>query len=775
MFTSCAPSRFVLEDGDILLQKQKIKGNQSFSANTLDNQFVQKPNRRIPLINFHPYLWIYTLGDKVYNEEKIKDKMEKKLEAITVRDSTNLREMNRKTSRYQKIKEKYEQKIEEGNLFMRIGEEKVLFDTTLASQSASRLSQFYYLNGYFNNNVGYNVKKKKRRAIITYVIDEKGPYIIDSMQLVSTDTTIKSLILQNEDSYLQKGDAYQQQNLSRERERISNLLKNNGFFGFNPQYVNFMVDTTFGDHQVAIRTIINKPYDGNDHQRYRVDSIIFITDADIQLRGVEREYESYGNVTFGYFDNQYKKKFLTQRIFVEKDAWYSREATLNTQQQLANMDIFKFININYDTTGGQLVANIFASPLQKYQTTNEVGVTVSQGFPGPFYNLSFKNRNLFRGLEILQLNGRAGIEGVASASDPGEVYQSSEIRANLSVTFPQFVLPINEEIKRRLGQINPKTNFQAGYSFTNRPEYNRTTTNITWGYNWQNRKQTQYSLSLFDISFINSSFKQDLFRERLEASGNLINAFNPSFVSKNTGAITYNFNSYGQYDKASAYLRIAATNGGSLLNFTGTDFLSERGLEYFKYLKLSFDFRRFLPLVYDNIFAYRIRAGVAVPYGTNGILPYEEYFFAGGSNGIRAWQPRRLGPGNYEGSRSTDVNRIEQPGEIVLESSFELRRKLVGFLDGAYFIDVGNVWTLQEDVSRPGSGFDITEFYRQLAVGTGLGLRIDFTFLILRFDFAAKVIDPSRGRGDQFVLDELSFENGNYYSPLVNIGIGYPF
>ena len=234
-----------------------------------------------------------------------------------------------------------------------------------------------------------------------------------------------------------------------------------------------------------------------------------------------------------------------------------------------------------------------------------------------------------------------------------------------------------------------------------------------------------------------------------------------------------------------------------------TDFLDERGIETFKYLKLDTDFRQYVDLPGETTLAYRFHAGLAVPYGDDSLaLPYEKYFFVGGSNSIRAWFPRRLGPGSAPPQDTDDDGyyeyRIEQPGEVLLETSVELRGNLFGFVNGAVFVDAGNVWRLEElprdqetDALRPGATFDPGKFWEQLAVGSGVGLRFDFSFLILRFDYGIKIFDPARqvtrtvvndmgesvetqepGRrwiGQQFsVWKEIA--NGR-----LNVGIGYPF
>ncbi|HEY9487450.1 MAG TPA: BamA/TamA family outer membrane protein, partial [Chryseosolibacter sp.] len=475
---------------------------------------------------------------------------------------------------------------------------------------------------------------------------------------------------------------------------------------------------------------------------------------------------------------------------------------------------FKFVNVNYDSSGGKFIANIFTSALDRYEWSNEVGVNVTEGYPGPFYSLNFKKRNLFGGLENFELNGRIGIEGVASATGDLNAYKSTEAGINASITFPQFLWPFRHATQIKFGKYNPKTRLAVGYNYTDRPEYSRNGTTIANTYTWQNQRTTQYSLALFNLSVINSNIKlpefQDLLDE-LDSLGNynLARSFEPSFVSSMIFSITWNRN-YGTFDRNAVFIRAQFEPGGTILNLINPDIITSHGLQYFKYLRFNFDFRQVRVLSSWATFAYHLNAGVAYSYGSDRSLPYEKYYFAGGSNSVRAWSPRRLGLGSVPppttldtGSEADPVTegyfsyRLEKPGEILVEGSMELRSKLFGFVGGAIFVDAGNVWAFSQQTREnpqtgelepaPGnSKFRINSFYKELGIGTGFGLRFDFTFLVLRFDVGMKVYDPGREPGHRFVLDKARFfkpyatptANGyiNIKEPVIyNIGIGYPF
>jgi outer membrane protein assembly factor BamA len=634
---------------------------------------------------------------------------------------------------------------------------------------------------------------------VVYRIEPGRPYIIDSIFYSINDTVINKLVQKHKkDSHIKHGEAYDQGKFSKERERLDLLMKDNGFYDFSRQYIEYRVDTSYltPDRKVMVMIEIKDPAKRGYHKQFRIDTVNFVTDAGMN-EDLKRTGRSYRDIQYKYHEDNYNLKILSQRVFLKPNDLFSRDKTLNTQRQLSNLDAFKFANINFDTTGGKFIANIFTSPLSRYEWTNEAGVSVTQGYPGPFYNMTFKKRNIFKGLETLDLSGRFGFEGVAPATSDQNFYKSTEAGVNASLTFPQFIWPFREEVRFRQAQYNPKTKFTAGYAFTERPEYRRTAVSLNGTYSWNNKRTRLFSLtpvnlSVIDTANLSESFK-DLLREQA-ALGNysLQNSFQPSFVNSLLFSITWNHNDYGNQESNSAYVRAQFESGGTIWNIFNPSFIKEKyELQYYQYLRLSVDMRRINVLGKNTTFAYRLNSGLAYAYGDNKSLPYEKFFFAGGSNSVRAWRPRRLGPGSLEPPRSEHPDKdglwdysIEKPADILIESSIEIRQKLFGFVNGAIFVDAGNVWTFEPrktaegDQSTGNSQFKLDSFYKEIGVGTGFGLRFDFTFLILRFDVGMKIWDPARDGRERFVLDDIKFFGpyGVSREPVIyNVGIGYPF
>lgn len=788
LLSGCYGTKY-LDTNQRLLINQKIKGTRKTKLEDIETSFAQKTARRLSLTTR-----LYQWGEHSYNPAKYSKKIaktEKKYDAKIA--------ATKRASKIRKLKEKkiiktkkYKDKIQFGNTLMQWGKPLAIYDQTLTETTVSNIRKKLNSEGYFNNTVFYNERFTAKKAFVTYEVSPMNPYIIDSVNYLIPDNAVKELVTR--DKLVNVGQRYRQTDLTKERDRIRTLLANSGYYGFSKQYVNFEIDTTIrGEQKVLVNVRISNPKGKQKHSLYELDSVIFVSDTDSKIR-VKRRQKTYNRITYDYIRDIYSNKILDWRIFIYPDSLYSEKNTFETQKQLSNINNFKFINVKYDTTGGDFIAHIFTGPLKRFETSSEIGINSREGLPGPFINFGLINRNTFEGLENVDLNFNLEVIGLnrfAEDSTTNDIYDSYEYGGNLTFSFPQFLLPLNKKLKSRLGKYNPTTYVSAGITFVDRSDFTRNTFNTSITYNWQTTgNNTRYGLTLADIRFIGAEI-EDGFQKRLDSlqqEGNTFaRSFDPGFVSSSIFTFTKDIKEYGNLRRPSSFLRGYAEIGGNILNiFSESPFGDD--IAYYKFLKASIDYRHHIPLGNKTALAFRVNSGFAFPYGsidsTNANLPYEKFFFAGGSNSIKAWQPRRLGPGSYSG-RDENGNisyQIEQPGDIIFESGVELRTKLFGFLNWAYFIDIGNVWTWYEDRSREGAQFKLNRFASELAVGTGMGLRLDFSFLLVRVDLGIKVFDPAQELGRRFVLDDFQFstpENPENLrvinTPQLNIGIGYPF
>ncbi len=780
-----------LEPGEYLVYDVEVEGIKNSDPEDVKDLIIQTPNTRIPFTNFSVGVFIYNIGLLAYDSAKLASRKlnfeeEKQLLELSLNENPDQRRLEKRYAKVNSRLANLDRKLNYGNWFMRTGNPVILYDSSKTYESQFQITSYLANHGFFDATVSTEVEKKRRKAFITYQITENQGYVIDSLFHKTGDKNISELLHKDNNSLVRVGKRYNQEIVTRERQRVEDLLRDHGYYNFSKSYIEYNVYKDTVEHTVGIEQLVHTPSGSDQHPAYTIGDIQFSIDSPAEVIPDQEVKISYNGINYTLYRDRYSEKIIDSRTFLTPGERYRQTDVRETQRQLANLDIFSFVNITFDTVGNQLQTRILTRPNQKFQITNQLGASVTEQLPGPFISHSLRNRNLFRGLEIFEFNFRAGLEGVASATTEGGVYRSRELSTSASVIFPQFLIPFNNWSLKNFGRYNPRTRVLFGYNYVNRPEYTRDALNTILAYSWapSNLRQ-QFTVNLLDANLIRSSLDA-AFRERLEefqAQGNnLINSFMPSYVSSISGQLIINFNQYGLSQRNEASLwRIFMESGGTTFNLVNNSFIRDRSYQYFQFLKFQSDFRRYRPLNQRSTFAYRLNLGLAKPYGVSGgVLPYEKYFFAGGSTSIRAWQPRRLGPGSFTPDQNQDGTydyRFEQPGEILFEAMFEYRQKLFGNFDGAIFVDIGNTWTFREDPSRPGADFQVKRFYKELAVGTGLGLRMDFDFLVLRLDMGIKAYDPARPEGERYILDNISFSSplGKKDQRVFNIGIGYPF
>jgi len=792
ILSSCAGSKF-LPEGERVLHKQTIEGIGSKHRDNISTLFEQQPNTRLLIPSGPAHLvYIYELGKRhldtakqnrkkkelviKYNSKLVKAKREKKKKKL-------LEKQLQKTDKIERV-------LKEGNQLMRWGEPLSILDTNKILLTKDKIFQYLNSYGYYGNQIDILEKTKGRdtsKVEINYLINKGPGYVIDSIQLVIPDEKVKALFMKNKEQATLTKSIIRQVNLTEERDRVYQMMVNNGYFSFSKDLVYFQIDSvSLGPQKLLVREVINNPANKDGHKIYEIDSVIFVTDSGFDITH-QHDNETFKNTTYTFGRFKYSTKILDWHTYLYANRLYRRDAVLETQRQLSYLDNFKFINVNFDTLGGKFTAHIFTSPADRYQTSTEVGFSKTQGLPGPFANLNIKNRNLFRGLEIVELNTHFKVVGLESVSNENSTYSSLQYGSELSITFPQFLSPLGRFYKKKIAQYNPRTRFGLAYGFEDRfNEYKRTTFNTSMAYIWKIQDHVSYTLTPLDVSYIESKTDStfQVFLDDLSLSGNsYANAFNSAFVSSVSFQIVVN-NNYGE-SRGSSYMQFNMEAGGHLFSLLGENPFN-RSLEYYKYSKASVDLRKTFFINRQTTVATRLNVGVGVPYGTNKSLPYVKYFFGGGSNSLRAWKPRRLGPGAYgiidideTGLETVDYQR-EQPGDMSIEMSAEIRQRLFGFVNWALFVDAGNVWLLNSETVNPALDpegddgiFKFNSFAKELALGSGFGLRFDLSFLIFRVDLGWKLIDPAQPLGKRWVANKI-FPNPITKTEF-NIGIGYPF
>jgi outer membrane protein assembly factor BamA len=779
-----------------LLTQQLITGNRSIPSSDLLALLPQSPNSKFLL--WQPKLKAYRNGKIKHNKQLAAKVFENKIAAINAQFIEKTKGVNTEGPYFRKLKakrdskiEKYEGKIQNGNWLMTsLGEAPVYFENSEAQKNVEKINKYLFNKGFFNGRATFTVDTSLAgQAKVNYIINENLPFTIKSVQWQIPDPAMETLINRSSESSLLKiGERFEETKLNAERARIETLLRNEGYFLYSRNQllpkVHYLPNNPA--QGVAIVIKIDNSRSGSD-TKYKIETVSFIIDAssesELANAAVKIDTVKHNGINFIFAGAPFSTKFLPRKIFLKPGAFYSQTDQYETQKALQNLDQFKFANPSIDTLGQKLQLRFYAIPLEKYQFTGEGGFNVFQGTPGPFANASLKIRNIFGGLESLENQVRVGYEGQYGYGST----KSFEAGINTSINIPLIVLPGNFTA---LDRHNPRTQLGLGFNYVNRQEYKRLNFRLAANYSWQKSQKRNYNFSLIDLNLINTPYLSNAFDSTLnelkKTGNNLRESFGKSFVSSVSGSYVFNENFLGQNQKGK-YLRLFAELGGNVLNLSKNSEIGlvnrilGNNLNYFKFIRLLADYRKFFPLPKaGHILAYRINTGLAISYQKNSdVLPYEKYLFAGGSYSLRAWEPRRLGLNRIVNEATSRNYRLEQPGNLLLESSLEYRFpvvKLYGQLNGAFFVDAGNVWTLQgRNTQAKISDFRFKNVFNQLAMDTGLGIRYDFTYFVLRLDAAAKVIDPVY-KSNKLVIDDFFKKNKDPNLKLNwNVGIGYPF
>ncbi|AZQ62078.1 hypothetical protein EI427_07435 [Flammeovirga pectinis] len=826
-----------LEEDRSLLVKQRLEGVRYSDRSTIESYIRQKPNRTFLGSRVKLPLYFYQKGEKIYIKNYQKDSLKyydlteyyetlitvrenelqeqidenneildslykkdiytsykaiHKLEKRSIRDSlSGIRKLRKIKSKSITKTEKLQLRVEKGNWLMRsAGEAPSYFDSTDTKSTSQIIQRALITKGFLNatTTFEYDTINDLKYPFIreVYKVDEGIQWKINDVKYKVSDREVYNVILSNnKKNKLKKHTKYSEIKIQNERTRITKLLKNSGYFDFSSSYIHFEVDTNKVHGKVDVLVFLDPPNTGDKHTKYFVKDITVETDPNNKKD--ETDSLEYKKVQYYQHGKHYKPKILDGKISIAEGEPYKEALSTDTRQFLSQMDAFKFVNIEYLKAGGDsLNAMIYASSFNKYQYAFETGLNVSRSLPGPFASLSLKSRNIFRGAESLEFRGRFSLEAQASVTETtNELYNGTEYGFSTILKIPRPLIPFANKLDKTFYVRTAKTKILSDIAYVSRPEYTRFNVKGLFGYEWRNRKEDLFELSVADLNIVNTPYLSNSFRVRLQQlaeQGNTLHySFDNSFVSSMHLSVSRMRGDYITSSSKSTYVKLFGELGGNALDvvnsMTGSEPGSIYGLRYYKFFKIYSDLRRIIPIgeKKKHFFASRAHVGIAKSYGEVDALPYEKYFFSGGGNSNRAWRPRRLGPGSYtppQNSNGTFDYSYEQPGDIIIELNAEWRYKISRLFQWALFIDASNVWLIEEDNTRPGGNFEFNRFWKEFGVGAGIGARMDFSFLLVRFDIGTKIYDPARKEGDRFVAGYNFLGKG---TTEFNIGIGYPF
>ena len=689
----------------------------------------------------------------------------------------------------------------------KLGSPPVLFSAVSPDRTAKTLNGQLYNEGYFQSKVSYQVKPKKNETKVIYDVILPIPYMLDSIVYPKPRDSVYASILGSlrETSLLKENQRYDLELMQAEQARIEEELENVGFYYFDDRYLIFEADSTVGDRKVHVELKLEKGIPTRARRIYKINDVNIFSNYTLSADSSTRLSFAQSVDGYNYVDSagNFRPNVITRVINLKKGNIWRREDHEFTLSHLMGLGVFKFVNIKFAEAhkdSSLLNTDIYLTPLKKKSIRAEVqAVSKSNNFVGPGVSFTFTNRNFLRGAELFQLKLNSAYEVQVSSQTEGKPLNSFEVGLESSLTVPRFISPIG--INYNSWQYIPKTVFKFGVNLQNRVGYFRLNSfNISYGYNWLETAAKSHELYPIDISFVQTDKESIEFQERLDGNPALANSFEDQFIigtrysyTLNTQLSddplqkfeekkfrTHNFYFNGNIDVAGNLLYTIHRQ----LNKSDEKPLEIFNSPYSQYVKGDIDFRYYWQFDLRNKLAARLIVGAGYAYGNATTLPYIKQFSIGGSNSIRAFPARSIGPGTYNIRDEEDptIQFIDQRGDMKLEGNVEYRFDIVKFLKGAVFVDAGNIWLLQKfededgvDV-RKGGVFNRKTFLNELAVGTGIGLRFDFSFFVLRLDTAFPLRKPYL-LDDPWVIDNIDMDSKTWRKDnlVFNIAIGYPF
>jgi hypothetical protein len=819
IFISCNPTKklqpheYLLDKVEIVNAKETNQPKENFEA-----FYRQKPNRKL-FRYVHFFVWWYNLFD----EEKIKQKrIARNLKYDKINSERVLRAEKKNEERVKKGKKTKTPKLKDKSTLLLvesvrdIGEPAVIFDSSLTEQTRLQLVKFLFSKGYFNNRVTDTIEfdKNSKKLTTKYILYPRAPYTVNKITYLMEDERLGAMVLKDTiNTLLKTGMQYDTEKLQAERQRITDFALNNGYFYFENAYVNFDIDSNYNNNSVSVVINLKKfakaASSSNDsliyvnHPRMKVENVYIITEAvygDIKEAKFTDTLKTKKDGTVFLLNKRlaYRQPIIINNTDIYRGQWFRKDTSERTYKQLLGLGIFKNVTIKFiknDNYSTRLDCYIICNPLLKQSLTAETEGTNTSGNLGIDGSVVYQNKNFFRGGELIEFKLQAAIlaqrqfandtttyiNSVEDAVDLGRLQKTfNTIQFGPEFTFsvpraffPFSLLPFKKDMLPRT-YVKTSLNYQAS------PEFSRVITNIDYGFNFLSYKgRLRHNFVPFEAYLVRAKLASsyiDYLQNLNDAF--LLNSFNDHITTLSKYSITYTSKENSNTSRKTVhYLKATLSSSGNILRqyFKSTSATPDSlgryllfKIPFAQFVKGDIDYRIYIPVRAKSRLVYRVAGGIGKPLQNLGVLPYEQSYFSGGPNSVRAWRARTLGPGGYNpGEIQTRYDKI---GDILLEGNVEYRFHIIKSFNGALFVDAGNVWRLKKDETKPNGEFIISNFPDQIAIGGGMGIRWDLSFFVLRFDLAAPLKDPKYPIGDRWTFDKEPWKQ-----LVANFGIGYPF
>ncbi len=675
----------------------------------------------------------------------------------------------------------------------KLGEPPVYMSDVDPERTTQLLQTRLQNKGFFQGRVNYKILEKKQQASIIYRFNPGLAYHYDSIHFPDSTSAVNSAIASTEKkSPLKKGRRFDLEVMSQERTRINKVIRDLGFYYFNESYLTYKADSTVGKHHVELFLKTRKDINPKATKTYHIENISIVPEYSINAHNIKYDTLMVDHMFYMLNPAIIRPKPILRSIKLQPHKLYSKEDEDITIQRLVNLDIFRYVNIDYqeDTVTNNLNATIHLIPSKRKSLRLELqAVSKSNNYVGPFLSATYQNRNIFGGAELFQLTVNSGIETQLNKQQNGAL-NSYELGLEASLKVPRMIAPF--KIDESQSKFDFNTKFSAGIRSLRRVGYfNLRSLDLGFGYHWNRNIHHRFEIFPVDVSFLQLPKTTAKFDELLKNNELLQKSYQEQFILGGRYAYFFNAALPGQHleHRDNFYLNANLYLSGNLMHLAQSTLnrFSDNpvspnkiaGYPYAQFAKTDVDFRYYLKFDSRNTLATRVIAGIGVPFGNSQSLPYIHQFAIGGSSSLRAFRARSVGPGSYaipDSIQSSDA-LIDQTADIKLEWNLEYRFDILKALKGAVFMDAGNIWTINNDANRPGSQFQFNQFLKEMAVGAGVGLRYDADFLVFRVDLATPLRIPSLPEGHRWVIKDLAINKSDWRKKnlVLNIAIGYPF
>ncbi|AZI40288.1 translocation and assembly module lipoprotein TamL [Epilithonimonas vandammei] len=674
----------------------------------------------------------------------------------------------------------------------KIGEKPVLLSDVDRGFNKDIIVNYSENKGYFNAKATYDTVSKNKKAQVIYTLRPGNQYLINKVKFQNDSIPVTEEIVKVSDkTLLKEGNPFDLGVIKSERERIDNQLKQKGFYYFHPDNLIIQADSTVTkNHKVELNVKLKENTPDLAKQQFTIDKVIVFPNYNIRdvkdgKYNIPMDSDSLAKYAHNDIyvidpEQKFKPKIFDRALYFKKGDLYNRADHNLTLNRLINLGVFKFVKNEFvisDSLNHKFDTYYLLTPRQIQSLRLEaLGRTNSANYAGSELNLNWTHRNLFRGAEQFKASVYGAFDvQIGGPKDAKNLFRAG---ANAQLSIPRIVAPFRFNSS---SAFVPRTNISIGYEFQNRTEYYTLNTfSGSFGYLWKENVRKEHDLKIIDITYVTPANVTPLYDSISAKSQALQRVVQKQLIFGPTYSYTYTNTMLPK--KNTIYYKGTLDLAGNLTGlFSGANVKDGKqksifGVPFSQYAKMEHDFRFYHKLGDKSSFASRFIGGIAYPYGNSDNIPFSKQFFSGGSNSIRAFRARTLGPGSFDPRTIKQGYYFDQSGDIKLELNAEYRANIYKFLNVAFFADAGNIWLVNDDIQRPGAKFS-SDFLSEIAVGAGFGLRLDFSILILRLDLAMPFRIPYYEKGDRWTFDKINFGNSSWRRDnlILNIAIGYPF